>query len=802
MEENLRKKNRFMLKLFRLIFEKNIISVWVLFFVLFLASTSFLVIRELTTNIERTVAEKVQPLFGTDIKISPKNYTSRSLSEIITPYLSGSDVALTEREEFLTTLMDGSGKTGLIKVVTYTGKYPQKWILDTEKIWSFRDEFTIAATPELISRFESGGIVSLDGYDLSITDRIRESSDLGFSLGSENYLLILPRSLLSGSLLLSSGSRLEQSLYIEYTDHGKIESEAKRLKSLEELREYRIQSYNEQSTRTLSTTDELSNYILLILIVAVIFSSIILRSAHDRLFEELSRTLRIMEILGLSKKRQIWLFMIFYSFIIPLSFCISVWVAFGIIHLIAQFPGAEGFMFSIPPVFFSLIIFIILTIISFLPAWNEKASYKIQNRFSRIQKYITSDNSTSLLGISGIIFLIFEDITQTFLIIWGWVLGFLLLYFFLDQFYKKIFLFIKGKSISFITYDSIRTLVRPMIPTLSISLSLIWISLFLIVFSLFSFSFRERLLVDTSDTANIYAINILEQDRDQIVPYLSGADTYSILRARISDINGQALSEHLKNPNPTGEFTREFNITTDILRNRIIEGKENLAADEVSVDKDFAKRLWVNLWDSIGFLLSGKKITLRVANIRESVRDGFRPFFYFSFQEEAFQKAPKTYFVSAYRSDPEVWKSDILKATGPHVTFIDIESILVIARDIAGKILSIISLFFGVIWLFGILAILSLFQRFEPIERIKSRLYSLFWVSLEDIMSLFRKSRGVIFLVSYSFSLIWGYSLYLYLLTRNSLLEVSIIGMMITPLLLGLLYGILFLAQSPRISTR
>lgn len=90
------------------------------------------------------------------------------------------------------------------------------------------------------------------------------------------------------------------------------------------------------------------------------------------------------------------------------------------------------------------------------------------------------------------------------------------------------------------------------------------------------------------------------------------------------------------------------------------------------------------------FLLSGREITLSVANIRESVREGFRPFFYFSFDPVEFANAPRTYFVAEYASDTEKWKRDVLTASGPHVTFIDIESILKIVRDISAKVLSVI----------------------------------------------------------------------------------------------------------------
>lgn len=108
------------------------------------------------------------------------------------------------------------------------------------------------------------------------------------------------------------------------------------------------------------------------------------------------------------------------------------------------------------------------------------------------------------------------------------------------------------------------------------------------------------------------------------------------------------------------------------------------------MDDDFASRLGVTVGDTVTFLLSGREIALTIANIRESVREGFRPFFYFSFDPLEFANAPRTYFVAEYADDTEAWKRSILAASGPHVTFIDIESILKIVRDISNKVLSVI----------------------------------------------------------------------------------------------------------------
>jgi hypothetical protein len=63
----------------------------------------------------------------------------------------------------------------------------------------------------------------IDGRAIEITDRITKSSDMGFSFASENSLIILPLESLSGSLLISSGSRLDQDLLISLARDGEAE---------------------------------------------------------------------------------------------------------------------------------------------------------------------------------------------------------------------------------------------------------------------------------------------------------------------------------------------------------------------------------------------------------------------------------------------------------------------------------------------------------------------------------------------------------------------------------------------------
>jgi predicted lysophospholipase L1 biosynthesis ABC-type transport system permease subunit len=283
-----------MLTLLRLIILRNWQALLTLFFVTLFSGVGFITLGQLTTNIESSVASETRPLFGADMIISVDGYTGASLYATFAPYLSGEIYTWAERHKFSTTLFDQEGKTGLVKVVAYNGTYPQRGVLKTESFCrseargicpegqeqeqmlpasasqrqqeqnpqsprssspaplqrSFESQ-KVSATPELIDRFATGGTITLDGIPVQVIDSILESSDLGFSLGTENHLLILPESLLSGSMLLSSGSRLDYDLLISFRDERRAKVLSDQFESIEALSSYRIRNYEDRSERNL-----------------------------------------------------------------------------------------------------------------------------------------------------------------------------------------------------------------------------------------------------------------------------------------------------------------------------------------------------------------------------------------------------------------------------------------------------------------------------------------------------------------------------------------------------------------------
>lgn len=829
-----------MFTLFSRIFLSNWKSLFLLFFIILIASTGFLTLRQITTNIEKSVASETRPLFGADIVVSPRGYASGDILPLLSSVLSNEAYQAAERREFSTTLFDNLWKTGLVQVVAYSWSYPQRGILILED--SGTPDWAVV-TPGLKEKFSSGWSIEIDGRPIEITGIIKESSDLGFSLGTENHLIVLPSLSLSGSNLLSSGSRLDHDLYLSFEDESRAKVVAERIKKTLPEQLYRTRTYEERTERNLDTVETLTDYITLILFVASIFAFIILRSAHESFFESLSKTLWVTEILGLPRRKQRILLLLLYSLIFPLAFLISIGIADLIIVLLQSFPDASEFQFfwsAIPRAFFLLLAIVIMAwfpvwwmmgnrntrdakgeswinsslrsfgdikngIVTFLHVLQSKKSFGERLRYllecikvmflKGIQYLMNIELLVPLaLGIF-ILFLLFGTPVFSILVWVGAWVFFLLFWLILHSLYLLIFR--TGAPLrekNFYRFDALRTLVRPLTPTIPISISLVSVTVFFLVFASFSLAFRSKLVIDSTNTANIYAINILESDVEKVRSTLGpSALMYDILRARVVKINGASLEEHFETDRVSGEFTREFNVTTTPLDNDILKGKSTFGKWEISVDDEFSKRLGVRVGDKITFLLSWREISLVIANIRESVREWFRPFFYFSFDPIEFKNAPRTYFVAEYASDTETWKKSILENSGPHVTFIDIESVLKIVRDISGKVLSVIWLFFAVVFLFAIWAIIAFFTRMRPIENMKKKLYTLFGSKEESITTSITWSRVTIFLLSYVLSILLGGVLSYFVLSSGSFFSFSLPEYLLLSLLTLWVYGVLMI---------
>ena len=132
------------------------------------------------------------------------------------------------------------------------------------------------------------------------------------------------------------------------------------------------------------------------------------------------------------------------------------------------------------------------------------------------------------------------------------------------------------------------------------------------------------------------------------------------------------------------------------------------------------------------------------------------------------------------------------------MTFIDIESILKIVRDISAKVLSVIGLFGAVVFLFAVGAIIAFFTRMRTVEDMKTRLYSLFGALPASIRISITGTRAMIFIVSYILSVIIGGVLSYLVLSGGGFFSFSLISYLMIAGVTGVVYTVLVFLLRPK----
>ena len=140
-------------------------------------------------------------------------------------------------------------------------------------------------------------------------------------------------------------------------------------------------------------------------------------------------------------------------------------------------------------------------------------------------------------------------------------------------------------------------------------------------------------------------------------------------------------------------------------RGRAAEG----SLPEVSVEKDFAKRLRLKLGDTLVFDVQGVEVAGKVTNLRQVRWASFQPNFFVLFQPGALDDAPKT-FLGTLSQVSEADAEDIQNRVGgafPNVTILNLKDVIGKTVETLGKLTWLVRFLSGFALLIG-LAILWL----------------------------------------------------------------------------------------------
>ncbi len=190
------------------------------------------------------------------------------------------------------------------------------------------------------------------------------------------------------------------------------------------------------------------------------------------------------------------------------------------------------------------------------------------------------------------------------------------------------------------------------------------------------------------------------------------------VRARIAFVNGEPIDfQNREVRQQQGQIGREFAIT---YRPNLDENETVIAGDwwsgdatdvsEVSVEEDMAKRLNVTAGDSMTFDISGRKITARVANVRQLDVRNTRTAFVFVFRPGTLEIAPQSYAATILKhipaTDRQRLQRDLLEQF-PNIQVFDVDDILAAIQRLIRNFVIAISFVGGFVMLSGILILIG-----------------------------------------------------------------------------------------------
>ncbi len=552
--------------------------------------------------------------------------------------------------------------------------------------------------------------------------------------GDEN--IFFPIEKLDEMVVNDTNSLIEKTYYLKLKDNSYFSKIKYYLENTQSLKWNRIRDAKDWWDRFSEIILNLKSYINYVVLFSLFLTVVIIFISVSSYFIKERREISILRVLWLRNKNLILFNWILFFSVFIFSYITAVVLSYIWFYFLSDIEYTKGFSISPDSLFSGFILWIIVIIWSFIIPLLRFINSEINSWFSVNFYSKISKREYTLLFIFTLILVFIIWLTLWYdyynsIIISISLLSLLLILFLV---FKSILLFLykrieKCKNINFMCYDSVRSTVKPW------NLSFLVNTSFLIIFSICLFitvlfgHFYDRLKINLETDHNFFVINITEETYKNLEPKYQ-KESYSTLKWRIIAINGINLEKHFWRK-PSGQFTREFSITDNVLSDLDIVSWKEVSKWWVTVDYDFSKELWIKVWDLITFQIYWIEKVLKVQGIRESIDYSINPFFYFQVDKEEFSKFPKIYFLSSYieSKEKENFKEYIYDLSSWASSFIDVENILQELKQISQKVFLVIIIMFFYLMIFCILSVWVVSLFFRDFQEKKSHLYRLIWAT-------------------------------------------------------------------------
>lgn len=214
-----------------------------------------------------------------------------------------------------------------------------------------------------------------------------------------------------------------------------------------------------------------------------------------------------------------------------------------------------------------------------------------------------------------------------------------------------------------------------------------------------------------ADAPNYFVTNIFPEDVEHIKQYLQQHNIaepifYPIVRGVLSKINQEFVSMGAEEPNKRPGFNRPLNITwtANIPKDNKILAGAWFTADangkpEISLEQGMAKRLGIELFDDVTFVISTQEITTKVTSIRSVQWDSFNPNFYVIAAPGLLENFAVTYMTSFFVPITQAKFAINFVHKFPQCALTSVKDML----QQASSILTMVTLIISYIWFFTML---------------------------------------------------------------------------------------------------
>lgn len=748
-----------------------------------LSMVGYFVSSNLITNAQNLIAGEIKPILWWDIIIDTGNESREDIVKYFEELQNSWSIEYVRDVQILTNIQDAEWNFELTSLAFVDEGFPFYANQQLEEI----NPFWTAVVNEAAYKLSNNNALTLFDSKYNIKAIIKSSGTELNVFANARPQVSLPYDSIKDSWISWENSLLENNIYIKVLDEKNFDSIIESIKQNSIFDDVRVQNYKAWWDRFRTVIETLSEFINYILITSFLFSVLIIFLSIESFFISEKKTFSILKILGLNIYKLIVLCLLIFALIFMLSFGIS-WVAWeAIFAWIRSFDISSGFILYASSIPTGLYLWAVILVVSILAPLLKFIFHSpldgLKQNFLQIYKKseVAIQVCLVLLGIFTVWYLLWNSVLWSLIASWVIILSIVILIAVISLLLRLVYKVFgaRVKAQSFIKYDAIRNTVKPWNLSGIIVLSFIIIYCAFIFISTLFLNFYERLNLDVNNDKNIFIINLNEEGYNKLDNSLQ-TDTYKILRARVSEINGVELEEHLENNNVrTGRwrFTREFNITDNALPDvKVIDGVAEISSWEVSIDAWFSKDSKIVLWDKVEFLVFGLKKTLTVTNVRESLQWSVTPFFFFQVYPEDFQKFPKTYFVATNvpSEDIQDFKREVIAKVWSSASFIEVDEILKQVKSISVKILTLIQTLYGYIMLFSVISVVICIRFFKIFQGRKSQLYHTLgaWKNSLSRNAIFEYNylQSIWVAISILLASIWSYAI----LSRSDFIDFSL----------------------------